>query len=236
VLFFPFLFFQFFFMQLPTGYNVFHASQNFSHGPGIASSDALLVPLTVRVPKQHMMLSSSTSVESEFDLVNLAGTTETATTTTMPWPKSSPKEDTGPCSISEQPQPSVVINALPGAGLTTEAGALLPKSEPEDKAMPDKMIPEAIPKSQFVRHQEERKKREIKRTLNNNRQPPQQAIKQAEAVKVEVETRLKQASHELKQSINQHKICKLSTELCIPRYIYIRHFVLSFLCFTKSII
>ena len=168
-----------------------------------------------------MMLSSSTSVESEFDLVNLAGTTETATTTTVPWPKSSPKENTGPCSIREQPRPSDVINALPGAGLTTEAGALLPKSEPEDKAMPVKMIPEAIPKSQFVRHQEERKKREIKRTLNNNRQPPQQAIKQAEAIKIELETRLKQASHELKQSITQRKICKLSTELCIPRYIYV---------------
>ena len=198
-MFFPFLFFLFFFIQLPTGYNVFHASQNFSHGPGIALLDALLVPLTVRVPKQPMMLSSSTSVESEFDLVNLAGTTETATTTTMPRTMSSPKEDTGPCSMSEQPQP-----------LTTEAGALT-KSKPEDKAMPVKMIPEAIPKSQFVRHQEERKKREIKRTLNNNRQPPQQAIKQAEAVKVEVETRLKQASHELKQSINQREICKLST-------------------------
>ena len=139
-----------------------------------------------------MMLSSSTSVESEFDLGNLAGTTETATTTTVPWP-----------------------------GLTTEAGALLPKSEPEDKAMPVKMIPEAIPKSQYVRHREERKKREIKRTLNNNRQPPQQAIKQAEAIKIELETRLKQASHELKQSITQRKICKLSTELCIPRPLYI---------------
>ena len=210
-MFFPFLFFQFFFIQLPTGYNVFHASQNSSHGPGVALSEAIPAPLIVKVPKQHMMLSSSTSVESEFDLVNLAGTTETATTTTMPWPKSSPKEDTGPCSISEQPQPSVVINALPGAGLTTEAGALLPKSEPEDKAMPVKMIPEAIPKSQFVRHQEERKKREIKRTLNNNRQPPQQAIKQAKAVKVELKTWLKQTSHELKQSINQREICKLST-------------------------
>jgi hypothetical protein len=180
--FFPFLFFQFFFIQLPTGYNVFHASQNSSHGPGVALSEAIPAPLIVKVPKQHMMLSSSTSVESEFDLGNLAGTTETATTTTMPRP-----------------------------GLTTEAGALLPKSEPEDKAMPVKMIPEAIPKSQFVRHQEERKKREIKRTLNNNRQPPQQAIKQAKAVKVELETWLKQTSHELKQSINQREICKLST-------------------------
>jgi len=195
--FFPCLFFQFFFIQLPTGYNVFHASQNSSHGPGVALSEAIPAPLIVKVPKQHMMLSSSTSVESEFDLGNLAGTTETATTTTMPRP-----------------------------GLTTEAGALLPKSEPEDKAMPVKMIPEAIPKSQFVRHQEERKKREIKRTLNNNRQPPQQAIKQAEAIKIELETRLKQASHELKQSITQRKICKLSTELCIPRYIYYIYVIL----------
>ena len=178
-------------------------------------SEALPVLLTVKESNNHMtMLSSSTStVESEFGLGNL-GTTETTTTMpwtwtwTVPWTMSSTKEDTDTHSISEQPQQSTAINALSEAGQTTGAGAL---AKSEDNAKPVKMmVLMAKPKAPtYKRHQEERKKRKIKRTLYDNRLPSQQAIEQAEVVKVELETRLKQVKQKLNQLLNQREICKL---------------------------
>ena len=204
------------FIQLLTGYGIFHISQHSGYIPGMAWPEALPDALTVKVSSNHMtMLSSSTStVESEFGLGNL-GTTETTTTMpwtwtwTVPWTMSSTKEDTDTHSISEQPQRSTATNALSEAGQTTGAGALA-KSESEDNAKPVKMMTlMAKPKAPtYKRHQEERKKRKIKRTLYDNRLPSQQAIEQAEAVKVELETRLKQVKYELNQLLNQREICK----------------------------
>ena len=201
------------FIQLLTGYGIFHISQHSGYIPGMAWPEALPDALTVKVSSNHMtMLSSLTStVESEVGLGNL-GTTKTTETTTMPWTKpwtmSSTKEDTATYSISEQSQQSTAINALPEAGQTTDAGALT-KSESVDNAKPVEMMLKAKPKAPtYTRHQEERKKRKIKRTLYNNRLPSQQAIEQAEAVKIELETRLKQVKHELNQLLNQREICK----------------------------
>jgi hypothetical protein len=200
----------------------------------MAWPEALPDALTVKVSSNHMtMLSSLTStVESEVGLGNLGSTTKTTETTTMPWTKpwtmSSTKEDTATYSISEQSQQSTAINALPEAGQTTDAGALT-KSESVDNAKPVEMMLKAKPKAPtYTRHQEERKKRKIKRTLYNNRLPSQQAIEQAEAVKVELETRLKQVKHELNQLLNQREICKFNTELYDPAMSFV------FLCFTKS--
>ena len=218
--FFHFLFFshrhghlQIILIQLLTGYGIFHISQHSGYIPGMAWPEALPDALTVKVSSNHMtMLSSLTSaVESEVGLGNL-GTTKTTETTampwTVPWTMSSTKEDTATYSISEQSQQSTAINALPEAGQTTDAGALT-KSESVDNAKPVEMMLKAKPKAPtYTRHQEERKKRKIKRTLYNNRLPSQQAIEQAEAVKVELETRLKQVKHELNQLLNQREICK----------------------------
>ena len=221
--FFHFLFFshrhghlQIILIQLLTGYGIFHISQHSGYMPGMGLSEALPALLTVKESNNHMtMLSSSTStVESKFGLGNL-GTTETTTTMpwtwtwTVPWTMSSTKEDTDTHSISEQPQQSTATNALSKAGQTAGAGALA-KSESEDNAKPVKMMMlMAKPKAPtYKRHQEERKKRKIKRTLYDNRLPPQQAIEQAEVVKVELKTRLKQVKHELNQLLNQREICK----------------------------
>ena len=203
------------FVQLFTGYSIFHTSQNSSHVSRMNLLEVQPVSLTAKVPTDHLrMLLSSTSVESEFDL----GTC--TKTTMMPWTsKSSAKEDLGICTISHQSQQSDVINALPEVGQSTESGqrpeeVALTKSESEDKAKSVKIMFEAQPKApSYKRHQEERKKRKYKRTLDKNRQPSQQAIEQAETVKVKLETRLKQANHELTQSLNQCDICKFSTEL-----------------------
>ena len=223
------------FIQLLTGYGIFHISQHSGYIPGMAWPEALPDALTVKVSSNHMtMLSSLTSaVESEVGLGNLGSTTKTTETTTMPWTKpwtmSSTKEDTATYSISEQSQQSTAINALPEAGQTTDAGALT-KSESVDNAKPVEMMLKAKPKAAptYTRHQEERKKRKIKRTLYNNRLPSQQAIEQAEAVKVELETRLKQIKHELNRLLNQREICKFNTELYDPAVSFV------FLCFTKS--
>ena len=214
------------FIQLLTGYGIFHISQHSGYIPGMAWPEALPDALTVKVSSNHMtMLSSLTStVESEVGLGNLGTTktTKTTETTTMPWTKpwtmSSTKEDTATYSISEQSQQSTAINALPEAGQTTDPGALT-KSESVDNAKPVEMMLKAKPKAPtYTRHQEERKKRKIKRTLYNNRLSSQQAIEQAEAVKVELETRLKQVKHELNQLLNQREICKFNTELYMYMY------------------